>query len=216
MLKLSIKIDRYLCFVFKKAANTLQLFNFIQADLNAHRSKPQTSPRFSSPVTATSFDPIAPAEPHFPKSLYLIQPLFSSYELNPVALAAQASVPVPEGLDLDAWIVPPPRESTPALEESSGKRPKKSKKGKGKEVDGNNPRSGRKTHKQEEDSNLLAPAPPETETPEEKAERARVRTHSELIELFDADTAGLFSAKQNDWSSFETTRTTSSTTSLPK
>jgi AP-3 complex subunit delta-1 len=197
----------------QKAANTLQLFNFIQADLNAYRIKPQTSPGFSA--TATSFDPIAPAEPHFPKSLYLIQPLFTSYELNPVALAAQASVPVPEGLDLDAWIAPPPRESTPALEESSERRPKKSKKGKGKEVDGSIPRSGRKKHKEQENGNLLTPAS-ETETPEEQAERARVRTRLELLELFGADTACLFSAKQNDWNSFETTRTTSSTISLPK
>ena len=44
------------------------------------------------------------SEPHFPKSLYLIQPLFATYPLNPVAPEAQASVAVPKGLDLNAWI----------------------------------------------------------------------------------------------------------------
>jgi AP-3 complex subunit delta-1 len=40
----------------------------------------------------------------------LINPLFSPYELNSVNSAAQDSISVPEGLDLDVWIVPPPQE----------------------------------------------------------------------------------------------------------
>lgn len=41
---------------------------------------------------------------------------FSS-ELNPVAAKAQKKVPVPEGLDLDAWINDPPSESEEEEEE---------------------------------------------------------------------------------------------------
>lgn len=69
-------------------------------------------------------------EPQFPKSLYLIQPLFSSYALNPVAVEAQASVPVPDGLDLDAWIVPRAKPVVADVVEAKAKR-KKDKKGKG-------------------------------------------------------------------------------------
>ena len=68
----------------------------------------------------------------------LINPLFSAYELNSVNTAAQSSIPVPESLDLDVWIVPPPREFTvpevaPA-DETEGERPsiKKKLKSKGK------------------------------------------------------------------------------------
>ncbi|KAG1741638.1 hypothetical protein EDB19DRAFT_1704130, partial [Suillus lakei] len=35
------------------------------------------------------------------------QPLFSSHELNPVASIAQASAPIPDGLDLDVFLVLP-------------------------------------------------------------------------------------------------------------
>ena len=39
--------------------------------------------------------------------------LFFADELNPVAPKAQKKVPIPEGLDLDAWINEPPSESEP-------------------------------------------------------------------------------------------------------
>ena len=39
--------------------------------------------------------------------------IFFSGDLNPVAQKAQKKVPVPEGLDLDAWINEPPEESEP-------------------------------------------------------------------------------------------------------
>lgn len=45
-------------------------------------------------------------EPDYPKSLFLLQPLFSAHELNAVGSSAQAAVPIPEGLDLDRDIVP--------------------------------------------------------------------------------------------------------------
>jgi AP-3 complex subunit delta-1 len=41
-----------------------------------------------------------------PRSLRLLEPFFFSYELNPVNPKAQGMVAAPEGLDLDAWIVP--------------------------------------------------------------------------------------------------------------
>jgi len=109
-------------------------------------------------------------EPEFPKSLYLIRPLVSAYPLNPVASTAQANVPIPEGLDLDKWIVPPPKNVVPTSateEEERGRRPRK-KKGKQKEANGKV--KGRHTSKLlQEDA--LTPAP---ETEEEKAERERV------------------------------------------
>ena len=40
-----------------------------------------------------------------------LSPLFFYYELNPVAPKAQKKVPIPEGLDLDAWINEPLPES---------------------------------------------------------------------------------------------------------
>lgn len=45
--------------------------------------------------------------PAYPKSLFLLLPLFESYELNPVGYKAQERVSLPEGLDLDAPIVDP-------------------------------------------------------------------------------------------------------------
>lgn len=116
-------------------------------------------------------------EPGFPKSLYLIHPLVSAYPLNPVASVAQANVPVPEGLDLDKWIVPPPKNVVPTSateEEERGRRPKK-KKGKHKEANGKV--KGKHTNKLlQEDA--LTPAP---ETEEEKTERERVSSFCRLF-----------------------------------
>jgi len=111
--------------VQERAANILQLFTFIKHDLSAYR------PRAESGLA----DALGSGELSFPKSLYLIWPLVSSYELGPVAAAAQTSVPLPDGLDLDAWIVPAMQE--PLLDDESQiteKRTKKSKKGKEKET----------------------------------------------------------------------------------
>ena len=86
-------------------------------------------------ASTSAFDPVGTAEPDYPKSLYLIQPLFSVYELHPVAPEAQASVAPPEGLDLDAWIVPlaKPVIHEPVAQEQ--KKKKKVRKEKGKEKD---------------------------------------------------------------------------------
>jgi AP-3 complex subunit delta len=83
-------------------------------------------------------------EPNCPKSLYLIRPLFTSYELNPVAPNAQASVPIPEGLDLDAWIVPPP----PDLAAGIGRKAK-GKKGKEKEKNESADQAGKRKKRKE-------------------------------------------------------------------
>ncbi|KZO94105.1 Adaptor protein complex AP-3 delta subunit [Calocera viscosa TUFC12733] len=80
--------------VQERAANALQLFAFIRADLSSYK-KPEIQ-------EAESTEGLA-----YPKSLFLIRPLFSAFELNAVAPQAQASVPVPEGLRLNEWIVPP-------------------------------------------------------------------------------------------------------------
>ncbi|KAH8991957.1 Adaptor protein complex AP-3 delta subunit [Lactarius akahatsu] len=87
--------------VQERAANAVKLFTFIQADL--------VSFHLDDPATGTPVDD-ASQHPAYPKSLLLINPLFSTYELNSVNFAAQDSISVPEGLDLDVWIVPPPQE----------------------------------------------------------------------------------------------------------
>jgi AP-3 complex subunit delta-1 len=114
-------------------------------------------------------------EPRFPKSLYLIHPLFTGYELNPLGINAQTSVVIPEGLDLDSWIVPPPREAEPHHvddeKDGSGKKAR-SKKGKGKDV-GSATTSKKKKGKENGDHTMLIPADSE-ETPEERVQREKV------------------------------------------
>lgn len=124
----------------------------------------------------SSFDAAAPVEPRFPKSLYLIRPLVTSHELNPVTLTAQAKVPVPDGLDLNAWIVPPPADP---IEEMAEKKSKKSKKGKGREVNGSSGKAKKQKRNVAEDENAdLAHSSShlEEETAEEQLERERVRS----------------------------------------
>ncbi|KAF7307227.1 AP-3 complex subunit delta [Mycena indigotica] len=151
--------------VQERAANTLQLFNFIQADLNGYKPLPPNNPFAEA---SSSFDPVGSAEPRFPKSLYLIQPLHSAYELNPVALLAQASVPVPEGLDLDVWFVAPPPE--PAAKPEL-KTPKSSK-GKGKEVNGSKSKS-KKKQKESDANGVVVLTPVVDEEPEDHEARER-------------------------------------------
>ena len=86
-----------------------------------------------------------------------------------MAKAAQASVPVPEGLDLDAWIVHPPEDSVQDVAESTDLK-KKSKKGKGKDTSGEKKNSKKK---RKDDDELIA-LEPEVETAEDRAERERV------------------------------------------
>ncbi|KAI0348238.1 Ap3d1 protein [Trametopsis cervina] len=152
--------------VQERAANILGLFSFVNADLQAFR------PRVDIGITHDEgFESETPSEPRFPKSLYLVGPLFSTYDLNPVAVSAQASVAIPEGLDLDAWIVPPPRdELEDEVNEAEGSsdviKVKKGKKGKGKASGSGKTKKGR----QIDDETVQAP-PAETE--EERAEREK-------------------------------------------
>lgn len=187
---------------FIQAANTLQLFYFIRADLNAHRPKPDSP--FGD--QSSSFDPIA--EPRFPKSLYLIRPLFSSYNLNPVALAAQASVPIPDGLDLDAWIVPPPPDPTSATDVEL--KVKRNKKGKDKDVNGAKVvKNGKKKRKQDEDDSAsihLSAGTPEIETADELAQRERVRFCLAAC-LFQISDVIAHSGRRKDWNDCATIHT---------
>lgn len=159
--------------VQERAANVLQLLIFIKRDVAMYKPKQENG--FSDP-SAAAFDPVS--EPSFPKSLYLIQPLFSSHELNPVASIAQASVPVPDGLDLDAWIVPSMQDRV-AEEGDDGdvteRKIKRNKKGKEKESGSRTKVKGGKK-KQKEGGYQEELAPQEEETAEEKAERERLKT----------------------------------------
>ncbi|CEL53150.1 AP-3 complex subunit delta-1 OS=Mus musculus GN=Ap3d1 PE=1 SV=1 [Rhizoctonia solani AG-1 IB] len=160
--------------VQERAANALQLFRFIQADVvgfEARRSEAATNksqqPSESEP-TESEPDVIPPetpaSEPSYPKSMYLLQPLRLSFELNYVAPHAQSAVPVPEGLNLDSWIVPPPKIKHFHEEEQPKKTKKKKTKGKEKEKE-RDPTKKRKSKKAEEIN----------ETPEEKAAREKAR-----------------------------------------
>jgi len=132
--------------------------------------KPRPTESFAFAGDSDGFES-AVTVPEFPKSLYLIHPLVSTYPLNPVAPAAQANVPIPDGLDLDNWIVPPPKNVVPAPttgEDERGRRPKKRK---GKKTEANGRVKEKAANKPlQEDVLILAP-----ETEEEKAERERVR-----------------------------------------
>lgn len=161
--------------VQERAANILQLFTFIKRDLATHRPKSDSVFADTSSTSLTVFDAPPIGSPSFPKSLYLIHPLCSAYELNPVASVAQTSVPIPDGLDLDAWIVPSmqvplPDEDEGAGEVASEKKVKKSKKGKEKESAGRSKSKGTKKRKEDEGIEELI-AQEEVETPEEMAER---------------------------------------------
>ena len=159
-----------------QAANFLQLLTFVRADISIFQPKHETNNIDFGEDGSSAFGmEDTPAEPRFPKSLYLVRPLFSAYELNPVAINAQAHVPVPEGLDLNAWIVPPPpEEGTVEVEDEDGfavTKVKKGRKGKGKEPAGT--KTKRKKRREDEmQGDILAPGVEETE--EERAERERV------------------------------------------
>ncbi|KAG6888235.1 hypothetical protein C0992_009227 [Termitomyces sp. T32_za158] len=155
--------------VQERAANSNQLFRLIQADLDAHRPKSST---LFSPDSSGTYNP----EPRFPKSLYLVEPLSATYELNPVATNAQVSVPIPEGLNLDAWIIPPPHE----VVDQPTDRKKKGRKGKEKDAKESKTKASKKKAGVE-CQDVLAPV---EETPEEVAERAR-RKAERLAQLRD-------------------------------
>jgi len=148
----------------------VQLFNFVRADLASHRLEGVSTVGVPSDETNES--------PAYPRSLLLINPLSSAYELNSVNIAAQDSIPVPESLDLDAWIVPPPREftvpdagtedDTQGGERRSAKKKVKSSKGKGKSKE-----KGPKATTHDPQTDLIPSLGP-SETEEDRAEREKV------------------------------------------
>jgi AP-3 complex subunit delta len=148
----------------------MQLFTFIRADLASFRSEDPTAGLLVNDANQ---------HPAYPKSMLLINPLFSNYQLNSVNIAAQDSIPVPEILDLDAWIVPPPKEfstadAATANDTQQGERPltKKKVKGKGKEK-GKGKDSKVLTTKPLGTQPDHSPSPGPSETEEEKIEREK-------------------------------------------
>ena len=113
-------------------------------------------------------------DPRFPKSLLLVRPLHTAYELKPVGPEEQRQIKPPPGLDLDAWIVPPPKKAIPArtVDEEVAIR-KKKKKGKERTITGGDEASLKKKKKS-------GTATPDVKkhsdalTPEEAAELERV------------------------------------------
>lgn len=154
-----------------------QLLFFIKRDLASYQPKSDRSAgNFASSTPFSVFDvPEVQREPSLPKSLYLIHPLFFAYEFGPVASAAQANVLVPDGLDLDAWIVPSMQVAFSDDDEMGETKAKKNRKGKEKGY--NKVKSGKKKRKGEdniEEFGSLSQLQEEIETPEERAERERV------------------------------------------
>lgn len=87
----------------------------LEADLSA--SKPPAAQRtqetyIAEPGFENAFAEETPkdgdgptSEPDYPKSLFLLRPLFTGYELNSIGYKAQESVRLPDDLDLDATLV---------------------------------------------------------------------------------------------------------------
>jgi AP-3 complex subunit delta len=154
---------------------------FIRADLSAFQPRPDSNGVDYGEAGSSAFGMETSSEPRFPKSLFLVQPLFTTFELNPVAAQAQASVPVPEGLDLHAWIVPPLADAvameTSDVEDVLAASKKKTKKGKGKETTGAKTKRKKRREGEGAGGDVLTPSVVETE--EEKAERERVSPTSD-------------------------------------
>jgi AP-3 complex subunit delta len=150
----------------------VQLFTFIRADLASFR--PEEGSITSLPIEGTSQNPA------HPKSLLLINPLFAAYELNSVNIFAQDSIPVPESLDLDAWIVPPPREFTlhdaTAVDGPQGDElpsTKKKAKGKGKSKGKGKEKAPKPAVVGSQSDLIPSPSPGPSETEEDKIEREK-------------------------------------------
>lgn len=140
----------------------MQLLAFVRADLASYHPQPGPSAGFAESN-----------EPVYPKSLLLLRPLFETYELNPVNPAAQAAVPPPNDIDLDAWIVPPPESEATTSTVDIVKKLKKGKgKAKAKDANGSTVVSSRR-HKSGEGSAVFK-TPDVEETAEERAARERV------------------------------------------
>lgn len=92
----------------ERAVEISTLLSFVEADLKSHNTLPTVVKNGDDiPGLEGGFEGSNDtSNPPYPKSLFLFQPLFTSHELNAVAISAQSSIRVPEGLDLEAEIVP--------------------------------------------------------------------------------------------------------------
>ena len=88
----------------ERAAELLVLLSFVEADLASHF--PSRDDGAAGLLEVEGGFEESKANPPYPKSLFLFQPLFTAYELNAVAYKAQIAVRLPESLDLDRDFVP--------------------------------------------------------------------------------------------------------------
>lgn len=107
----------------------------VKGDLDLYQPRPQPLVAVEeTPGFDNVFEEIpTPQAPVFPKGLLLLRRFFTAYPLRPVAPHAQQQVQIPDGLDLDAWIVAPPKHVTDDGAPGEEKGKKKKKKAKGKE-----------------------------------------------------------------------------------
>ncbi|KAE8211440.1 hypothetical protein CF327_g4792 [Tilletia walkeri] len=99
------------CEVQERASEFLQIFQFLQRDVEATIAAADTqaislTPSGDADKVETEKDTSA-VSIAAPRSLHLLSPLFFGHALGPVAEKAQGKVPPPAGLDLYAWIVEP-------------------------------------------------------------------------------------------------------------
>lgn len=99
--------------VVERVGEITGLLGFVKADLE-HYVQPQSTIRRDSGSSVPELEGGFEAEakqtnqddPPYPKSLYIFPPLSTSHPLNAVASYAQSSIRIPDGLDLDADLVP--------------------------------------------------------------------------------------------------------------
>lgn len=104
----------------------------MKGDLDLYQPQPLVTVADASEFENVFEEPPATKEAAFPKGLLLLRRFFTAYILRPVALNAQQEVKMPEGLDLDAWIVAPKHmvHDDDHTEERGKKKKKKGGKGK--------------------------------------------------------------------------------------
>jgi hypothetical protein len=91
---------------FPQASNLSHLFTLIRNDVEKSVA-PNDDDDMPAGMPEGFAEDDAGTTPKYPKSLFLLLPLFDSYELNPVGYKAQERVSLPDGLDLDTPLVDP-------------------------------------------------------------------------------------------------------------
>jgi hypothetical protein len=95
----------------QKASNFTHIFTLIRNDLEQKNSSENR--KEDKEDMNVSVERVIDVQPDYPKSAYLLLPLFAAYELNPVEYKAQERVEVPDSLDLSKPFVDP--ETLPTL-----------------------------------------------------------------------------------------------------